>query len=90
MNESKDGGRNSSKKSTNSESVGFGRIVKYFLINYVGLIVLFPLFDLIKSGITHSEFQYNVVSHIASPVFWAILLTIFDVAVFKSREGKKK
>lgn len=81
--------KNKGKKSTGSESNGFVLFIKNFLINYVGLIIIFPLFDLIKSGISHEEFHYSVISHIASPAIWALILTVIEIIWLKSRGGKK-
>lgn len=65
------------------------QVIKFYLLNFVGLIIVWPLLDLIIAGISHREFQYSVVSHICSPAFWAILLTIFDVVWYKNKSKKK-
>lgn len=78
------------KKLMNPKPGSFGFAVKWFFINYVGLLIIFPLMDFIISSISHGEFHYNVVSYVASPAVWALLLTIFDVIWAKNLEKRKK
>lgn len=67
----------------------FKYVIKYYLITLIGLMIVWPLLDLIICGIQHKEFQYNVVSHIASPAFWAVILTVCELA-WRNSSGKKR
>lgn len=64
-------------------------IVKYYIINFVGLMIVFPLVDLVICVISQKEFQYNVISYIASPAIWAAILLIFEIIWQKTTTKKK-
>lgn len=77
------------KPSGATKQTTLAQVVKFYLMNFVGFIIIWPLFDLIIASISHREFQYNVVSHIGTPAIWAALFTVFDVVWYKNRSKKK-
>lgn len=76
-------------KSSNQKTNKAVSFVKYFFINFISFIVVFPLFDLIVCAISQKEFQYNVVSHIVSPAVWAVLFAIFET-IWAGKNKKEK
>lgn len=77
------------KSSNVTKHITPGKVITFYLMNFVGFVILWPLVDLIIASISHQEFQYNVVSHIGSPAIWAVLFTIFDVIWYKNSSKKK-
>lgn len=66
------------KSKNNSKSGGFVQFIKYYIINFIGCFIVFPVADLIMAAISHREFHYNVVSYIVSAAIWALILGIIE------------
>lgn len=64
--------------------------IKYYIINYIGLIIVFPLADLIICLFSHKEFHYNAISHLGSPAIWALFFLIFEIIWLKSSKKNNK
>lgn len=77
------------KSSGATKQVTLGRVIMFYLLNFVAFVILWPLVDLIIASISHREFQYSPVSHIATPAIWAVFFTIFDVVWYKHSSKKK-
>lgn len=81
--------RKKDKPSSETRQITPTKVIMFFLLNFVGFIIFWPLLDLIIKSISHQEFHYDVVSHICSPAIWAVLFTIIDVVWYKNSPKKK-